>query len=227
MKRWIALLIGVATISAGVLTWRGGQIGSSASFNDRQSVGEQVDLDNAEVDVTIEAARQARQYDRYLAEYAVADGLDNDAEQLRTAGKPELADLAARQADQRRQAAETRANDTGVFGSLALSDPHSAAPTTPRVFDLQERVHELRVLETTSLGSSGDLQPQKWADKSDRIRVRIRNLTYWVGLLLIAVVTLTAAEVTVSQRLRRSGLVFGVVCIGTAWIGALATGFAT
>ena len=81
MKRSIALLIGVATISAGVLTWRGGQIGSSASFNDRQSVGEQVDLDNAEVDVTIEAARQARQYDRYLAEYAVADGLDNDAEQ--------------------------------------------------------------------------------------------------------------------------------------------------
>lgn len=226
MKRWIALLIGVATISAGVLTWRGGQIGSSASFNDRQSVGEQVDLDNAEVDVTIEAARQARQYDRYLAEYAVADGLDNDAEQLRTAGKPELADLAARQADQRRQAAETRANDAGVFGSLTLSDPHSAAPTTPGCSTFRS-VHELRVLETTSLGSSGDLQPQKWADKSDRIRVRIRNLTYWVGLLLIAVVTLTAAEVTVSQRLRRSGLVFGVVCIGTAWIGALATGFAT
>lgn len=72
-----------------------------------------------------------------------------------------------RQADQRRQAAETRANDAGVFGSLALSDPHSAAPTTPRVFDLQEKRARAPGARTTSLGSSGDLQPQKWAGKSD------------------------------------------------------------
>lgn len=83
----------------------------------------------------------------------------------------------------------------------------------------------MRVLESTGLGSASDLQPQRWADESSAIRRRIRNLTYWVGLLLSAVVVLTAAEVTVSRRLRLSGLALGSIFLATAWIGGLATGF--
>ncbi|MFZ2550334.1 MAG: hypothetical protein WAX12_20340, partial [Candidatus Microthrix subdominans] len=78
---------------------------------------------------------------------------------------------------------------------------------------------------STGLGSASDLQPQRWADESSAIRRRIRNLTYWVGLLLSAVVVLTAAEVTVSRRLRLSGLALGSIFLATAWIGGLATGF--
>lgn len=218
-------MIGVSTVTAGLFTWRGGQIGSTAAYNDRQSVGEQIDVETAEVDVNIEAARQARQYDRYLADYAVADGLDSDAEALRSTGRGELADLAERQAAARRAAATQRATDAGVFGPSTLGVGAEAATAQPRAFDLEERIDELRVLESTKLGSASDLQPQRWADESTAIRRRIRNLTYWVGLLLSAVVVLTAAEVTVSRRLRLSGLALGSTFLVVGWIGGLATGF--
>ncbi|MFZ2550013.1 MAG: hypothetical protein WAX12_18705, partial [Candidatus Microthrix subdominans] len=188
LKRLIALMIGISTVTAGLFTWRGGQIGSTAAYNDRQSVGEQIDVETAEVDVNIEAARQARQYDRYLADYAVADGLDSDAEALRSTGQGELADLAERQAAARRAAATQRATDAGVFGPSTLGERSEAATAQPQAFDLEERIDELRVLESTGLGSASDLQPQRWADESSAIRRRIRNLTYWVGLLLSAVV---------------------------------------
>lgn len=225
IKRLIALCIGIATISAGGFTWRGGQIGSTAAFNDRQSVSEQIDLETAEVDVTIEATRQARQYDRYLADFAVADQLDADARTMQGEGQADQAAAASDLADERRTVATKRATDAGVFGPAMLGEDRAAASATPQTFDLQERLDELRVVETTRLGSTGDLQPQKWADESDQIRVRIRNLTYWVGLLLVAVVLLTAAEVTLSPRLRNSGLVLGVACIGVAWVGGMTTGF--
>ena len=225
LKRLIALMIGISTVTAGLFTWRGGQIGSTAAYNDRQSVGEQIDVETAEVDVNIEAARQARQYDRYLADYAVADGLDSDAEALRSTGQGELADLAERQAAARRAAATQRATDAGVFGPSTLGERSEAATAQPQAFDLEERIDELRVLESTGLGSASDLQPQRWADESSAIRRRIRNLTYWVGLLLSAVVVLTAAEVTVSRRLRLSGLALGSTFLAVAWIGGLATGF--
>lgn len=225
LERLIALMIGISTVTAGLFTWRGGQIGSTAAYNDRQSVGEQIDVETAEVDVNIEAARQARQYDRYLADYAVAGGLDSDAEALRSTGQGELADLAERQAAARRAAATQRATDAGVFGPSTLGERSEAATAQPQAFDLEERIDELRVLESTGLGSASDLQPQRWADESSAIRRRIRNLTYWVGLLLSAVVVLTAAEVTVSRRLRLSGLALGSIFLATAWIGGLATGF--
>ena len=225
LKRLIALMIGISTVTAGLFTWRGGQIGSTAAYNDRQSVGEQIHVETAEVDVNIEAARQARQYDRYLADYPVAGGPDSDAEALRSTGQGELADLAERQAAARRAAATQRATDAGVFGPSTLGERSEAATAQPQAFDLEERIDELRVLESTGLGSASDLQPQRWADESSAIRRRIRNLTYWVGLLLSAVVVLTAAEVTVSRRLRLSGLALGSIFLATAWIGGLAAGF--
>ena len=171
-------MIGISTVTAGLFTWRGGQIGSTAAYNDRQSVGEQIDVETAEVDVNIEAARQARQYDRYLADYAVAGGLDSDAEALRSTGQGELADLAERQAAARRAAATQRATDAGVFGPSTLGERSEAATAQPQAFDLEERIDELRVLESTGLGSASDLQPQRWADESSAIRRRIRAAFY-------------------------------------------------
>ena len=140
LKRLIALMIGISTVTAGLFTWRGGQIGSTAAYNDRQSVGEQIDVETAEVDVNIEAARQARQYDRYLADYAVAGGLDSDAEALRSTGQGELADLAERQAAARRAAATQRATDAGVFGPSTLGERSEAATAQPQAFDLEARI---------------------------------------------------------------------------------------
>ncbi|MEZ5382050.1 MAG: hypothetical protein R2754_09690 [Microthrixaceae bacterium] len=225
LKRLIALLIGLATITAGLFTWRSGQIGSTAAFDDRQAIGEQVDVETARVDIAVEASRQARQYDRYLAEYAVAAELEAEAEQLRAQGDAASAMSAEERATARRSAATVRATDAGIFGVDDLTPDADEVPTTPQDFDLQTRIDELTVAEATELGSSGDLDPQRWADESDDIRRRIRNITYWVGLLLLAVVLLTAAEVTVSPRMRLAGLGLGTSFVAVAWVGALMTGY--
>jgi hypothetical protein len=225
LKRVIALLIGVGTITVGLFAWRAGQIGSAASFDDRTAVGQQVDVENARIDVAVEAARQARQYDLYLSDYAVAAGLDSEVEVLRARGDDQLADAATIEAAALRQAATLRASAAGVFGANTLATDPDAVATEPLPFDLEARIGALTAEETTGLDSAGDLDPQQWADDADDIRERVRNLTYWVGVLLIAVVLLTAAEVTVSKRIRRSGLAVGVLLITVSVFGGLTTGF--
>jgi hypothetical protein len=225
VKRVIALTIGVGTILAGLFTWRAGQIGSAAAFDDRTAVGQQIDVENARIDIAVEASRQARQYDVYLSQYAIADGLDDDAAALREAGQGALADVAAEDAAVRRETATVRATEAGVFGTNTFATDSGLVSDEPRSFDLQTRLDSLTAEETTGLDSAGDLDPQKWADDADGIRERIRNLSYWVGLILIAVVLLTAAEVTVSRRIRRSGLAIGVVLIAVSAVGGFTTGF--
>ncbi len=225
VKRLIALMIGIGTISAGLMTWRAGQIGSTAAYEDRQSIGEQVDQENVRIDVAVEASRQARQYDRYLAEYELAAELDADAEMLGSTGRPEAADAARSEATALRTAATDRAEAAGVFGIAVLEAEPGEVGVEPLPFDLATRIDSLLAEESTGLDSSSDLHPQQWADEADGIRERIRNLTYWVALLLLAVVLLTGAEVTVSRGLRRSGLALGTVLIAVTWVGVLATGF--
>jgi hypothetical protein len=225
VKRVIALMIGIGTITVGLFTWRAGQIGSAAAFDDRTAVGQQVDVENARIDVAVEAARQARQYDLYVSDYAVAAGLDADAEELRARGENDLADRAAGEATALREAATARAAAALVFGRDTLATDPDSVSTEPVPFDLENRIAALTAEETTGLDSAGDLDPQQWADDADDIRDRIRNLTYWVGVLLIAVVLLTAAEVTVSRRIRRSGLAIGVVLIAVSTAGGFTMGW--
>ena len=225
IKRIIALLIGIGTITVGLFTWRAGQIGSAAAFDDRTAVGQQIDVENARIDVAVEATRQARQYDLYISEYAIADELDADAVELRAQGQDQLADVAEAEALARRESATVRASEAGVFGADTLAVDPDSVSTEPVPFDLEQRIEALTVQETTGLDSAGDLEPQQWADDADDIRDRIRNLTYWVGVLLIAVVLLTAAEVTVSRRVRRSGLAIGVLLIGVSVVGGFTMGW--
>jgi hypothetical protein len=227
VKRIIALMIGVGTIIAGLFTWHAGQIASGASFDDRTAVGQQVDVENARIDVAVEASRQARQYDVYLSDYAIADGLDANAERLRAAGDVDLAEVAEAEAVNRREAATTRATVAGVFDASSLAVDSGVVSAEPRAFDLETRIAALTAEEATGLDSAGDLDPQKWADESDAIRDRVRNLTYLVGLILIAVVVLTTAEVTVSRRIRRSGLAIGGLLLGISTFGGVITGVMT
>ena len=168
IKRIIALLIGVGTITVGLFTWRAGQIGSAAAFDDRTSVGQQVDVENARIDVAVEAARQARQYDLYISEYTVAAQLDADAVALRAQGETQLAETAEAAAVARREAATVRASEAGVFGADTLAIDPDSVSTEPVPFDLEQRIEALTVQETTGLDSAGDLEPQQWADEAGR-----------------------------------------------------------
>jgi hypothetical protein len=223
-RRLIAFTIGLGTITAGLFAWRAGQIGSSANFDDRQSISQQVDLENVRIDVTVEASRQARQYDRYVSEFAVADGYDDDADALRTAGQEELALLAAAEAQNRREAATQRAFDSGVFDPAALANSQQVTEE-PRPFDLEQRIQSLYTERTTGLASTGELDPQALADASDASRARVRTLIQWVGVLLTAVVCLTAAQVTVSSRVRAVAVPLGLALMLIGIVGGLTRGF--
>lgn len=223
-RRLIAFAIGLGTITAGFFAWRAGQIGSAANFDDRSSIGQQVDEENVRIDVAVEASRQARQYDRYVADYAVADGLDEDALALADAGQADLAAIAAAEAESTREAATARAIASGVFGEATLANSVEATDE-PRPFDLERRIDVLYNEATTGLTSAGDLDPQRWADDSDARRGRVRLLTQWVALLLTAVVLLTAAQVTISPRVRQVALPVGVVLYVVGVVGGLTNGF--
>ncbi|MCB1016577.1 MAG: hypothetical protein KDB10_15915 [Acidimicrobiales bacterium] len=223
-RRLIALAIGVATIGAGVLTWRAGQISSTANFDDRQSISQQVDEEAIRIEVAVEAARQARQYDRYVVEYEQADALDARAAAARARGDAEGAALLADEAQQLRVQATDRAFASEVFGAATLAN--SAVVTDEaRPFDLQDRIEQLYAAETSGLTSSGRPDPQRWADESDAIRVRVRDLVHWVALLLLAVVLFTVAEVTDRRRLRTATALVGVLLLVVVAVGAASKGF--
>ena len=223
-KRLIALAIGLGTIGAGLLTWRAGQIGSTANFDDRQSISQQVDEEAIRIEVTVEAARQARQYDRYVTEYAEAETLDDEAAGLRRAGDAPAAAVVDAEAAARREAATVRAFASGVFGTATLVDAQRVTDE-PRPFDLERRIDELYLEATTGLSSTGTPQPQRWADKSDAIRARQRVLSRWVALLLTAIVLFTVAEVTISSRLRTACVALGLLVFAVVMVGGMARGF--
>lgn len=89
--KWtIAFLIGLATVTAALFTWRAAQIGSTAAYDDRQSISETVRSEQGEVERTIALAAAAREYVRYRADYGVAAALDREAARLAVAGRAGL-----------------------------------------------------------------------------------------------------------------------------------------
>ena len=207
-KRLIAFAIGLVAVTAGVFAWRAGQIGSTANYDDRQSIGQEIDQQTVRIEVAVEAARQARQYDRYVAEYAVADTLPPAA------------------AEAVREEATARALASGVFGVATVADPR-AVTDQPRPFDLDERLEELTTAATTGLTATGSADPQVLADAADDIRARVRALTHWGALLLVSAVLFTTAEVTASARVRLLAVPLGAVVYGITLLGGLLGPFAS
>ena len=89
-RKWtVAFLIGLATVTATGFGWRAAQIGSTAAFDDRQSIGETVRVEQAAVQRTVALETAARAYARYRADYARAATLHGgQATALRRARNP-------------------------------------------------------------------------------------------------------------------------------------------
>jgi hypothetical protein len=201
-KRLVALLIGLATVTAGLFSWRASQIASAAAFDDRQSIGNELSVQRSNIDVAVEATRQARQYDRYLAEFAVADELAEEAEQLADAGLDELAAVRSGEATGTRREATVRATEAGVFGIPTLTADAAESLSEPQPFDIEKRLTALAAEASTGLLAGGKLDPDAWAEDADAIRVRVADFQLFVLLILAAVILLTVSEVTLKGRVR-------------------------
>ena len=224
--RWaIAFLIGLATVTAAGFGWRAAQIGSTAAYDDRQSIGETVSVQQARVERAVTVAAEAREYVRYRADYAVAAALDREAARLAAQGAGRLAAVSRGEAASLRLGATRRAADAGVFGSFTIDTDLLQPTAKPRSFDYRVRARELAAEMSTGLESPASLDPGHWARAAEHIRDRMRSLTRWAFLVLIAVFFYTAAEVATRRRTTYILLGCGLAVYLAGLVAALSTVF--
>jgi hypothetical protein len=176
--------------------WRAAQIGSTAAYDDRQSISETVRVQQDGIARAVAVAADAREYARYRADYAVAATLDREAARLAAGGAADLAAVSRGEAAALRLGATRRAAEAGVFGRSTIGTDLLRPTATPRPFDYRARARALAAEESTAIDSPAKLDPGRWAQAANDIRVRVRDLTHWAFLMLIAVLLYTAAEVS-------------------------------
>jgi hypothetical protein len=225
--RWvIAFLIGLATVTAAGYGWRAAQIGSTAAFDDRQSISETIAVEQARVERAVALAGQAREYVRYRADYVTADALDRDAARLAAAGAATEAAVARAEARQLRLGATRRAAEAGVFGRATIGTDQLAPTATPRPFDYRARGRALEIEASASIDSAANLDPDRWAAEAVSIRERVGGLTGWAFLMLVAVLLYTVAEVATNRaRVTYSLIGVGLAVYVAGLVGGLSTYF--
>ena len=208
--KWtIAFLIGLATVTAAAFTWRAAQIGSTAAYDDRQSISETVRSEQGEVERTMAIAAAAREYVRYRADYGVAAALDREAAGWRSRGSSRLADVSRAEAAALREGATRRAAEAGVFGratigsDLLQTELRRLARSTSRRGGAHSR-RSSRPLSTRR-ASSTPRGSRRQADRHSRPRQRSRPLRLRDRLRRAAVHACRGIDATPQDgRLRRS-----------------------
>ncbi len=212
-QQWVVvLLIGLASVLAAFFGWRAAAIGSTAAYDDRQSISETIKVEQRQIDIAIQVVDDTKEYTRYLAGYGAAAELDNQADALQEAGQGDAAAEARAEADEVRRSATARAADAGVFGPFSITDELLEPSPTPRPFNLDDQATAIAAQEATSFDSAGQLDPQVWADEAEDIRDRIQGLAFWTFMLLLSVLAFTIGQVNSDKR----PVFYGFVALGVA-----------
>jgi hypothetical protein len=201
-QRLIIFLIGAATIAAGVISWRIGQIGSTAAFDDRQSVSQTVTQQEQEIEINLGLADAISTYVDYVADYSEAEAIDATSQEVAAQGREVLAASLSADADNLRLAASARAVDAGLFSRQSLTVDLLTDTTEPRTLDLPTQRQRIAAEVTSGPTSPGVLDPDFWAEEADSIRARMKAMRYGVFVIILSLVLLTIAQVTNSFRLR-------------------------
>jgi hypothetical protein len=224
--KWvIAFLIGLATVTAATFSWRAAQIGSTAAYDDRQSISETVRTEQGKVERTIAVAAAAREYIRYRADYGVAAALDREAARLAAFGSSALAGVSHAEAVALREGATRRAAAAGVFGRSTIGTDLLKPSATPRSFDIEARRRALAAEQSTALDSPGKLNPSGFARQADDIRQRVNGLVRFSFVITFAVLAYTLAEVSKRRRTTAAFAVAGIAIYAAAVVGCLSTYF--
>ena len=226
-QQWvIALLIGLATVFAAGYGWRAAAIGSTAAFDDRQAISETIALQGEQIDVSLAVGNDVREYTAYVADYAAAAELENQASALERQGQGQTAAGARRQAQFLRKSATRRAADSGVFGEATIADDLAEPTVSPRAFSFEKRLRARTAQQQTSLNSPGELDPDRWATEAEGIRDRINGLAVWALVMMFAVLLYTIAEANSARRsLFYGAMSFGVVVRVIGAVGGLTVDF--
>jgi hypothetical protein len=212
-------------VTAAGFAWRAAQIGSTAAYDDRQSIADTVSVQQAATERAVEVASQAREYVRYRSDYATAAALDREAKALAAAGDARLAAVSRGEAAGLREGATRRAAAAGVFGSFTIGTDLLKPTPTPRPFDFRARAKALAAEQSAGLDSPASLDPGRWARAASDIRVRMNRLTRWAFLVVVAVLLYTAAEVTDRRLLTYLLLAGGIAFYLAGLVGGLSMAF--
>jgi hypothetical protein len=226
-QQWvIAFLIGLATVFAAAYGWRAAAIGSTAAYDDRQSISETIASEQETIDIALAVGNDTREYAAYLANYALAAELENQAAALGRTGDDAAADDALRQAGFLRRSATERAADAGVFGRASIADDLAQPGPTPRPFSFKDQLEARTAEQQTSLDSPGKLNPGVWAAEAEAIRDRINGLAVWALVMLAAVLMFTIAEANSSRRrVFYAAGSLGIIVMVVGIVGGLTTDF--
>jgi hypothetical protein len=226
-QQWVvAFLIGAATVFAAAFGWRAAAIGSTAAFDDRQSISETLASERQTIAVDLGAADDTRNYTLYLADYAVAAELDNQADGLSDEGSGAAASAARREAKRLRRSSTERAADAGIFGPYSIAGDLQQPSPKPRPFSLDDRVEARTVEAATGINSPAQLNPDGWAQDAEGIRDRINGLALWALVVLVAVLLFTIGEANSARRsIFYTAMALGLIVLLVGGVGGLTTDF--
>lgn len=226
-QQWVvAFLVGLATVSAAAFGWRAAAIGSTAAFDDRQSISETIASEQQAMDIGLAVSDDTRDFTRYLSNYAAAAELDNQADGLEKAGEGAAAADARREAQLLRRSSTERAADSGVFGRSTIADDLAQPSETPRAYSLEDRRRARTAEEQTGIDSPGKLNPDRWAQEAEGIRDRINGLAVWALIVLLAVLMFSIAEANSARRpVFYAAMAVGAVVLLSGAVGGLTGDF--
>ena len=213
--RWLVpLLLGLVSITAGVVTWRAGQLGSTAAFEDRTAVGQTILAEEQAIEATLGAVDDAVTYVGYVADFAEATALDDLADEVEEQGVQETPRVLRIAAEENRSVATREAAAAGVFGRQTILRQTASGTEEPLPFDITEQRDKLLAEAASGVTAPGVLDPDKWAAAADDTRDRVRGLRFASLLLIGAVAALTVAQLSRDRNLRIGAMVLGT----TTWV---------
>ncbi len=217
-------LIGLVTITAGLLTWRAGQLGSSAAYEDRQAVGQTITQQREVTEAGLATTAQASAYVTYVADLAQAAALRDLATEATEQGRDDVAADLEEQAQRTVSTAAELAEAQGVFGQQELlrSEVSGGDDKTGAMgFDIQQRFESLKAQAATGVTSPGVLDPDEWATRADQTRARVLTLRHATVFMLIAAAGYTVAELARHRATRLTGFAIGGVVYVVTLIAVL------
>lgn len=220
LPRWLVpALIGLVTITAGLVTWRAGQLGSTAAYEDRQSVGQTITQQQQVTEAGLATTAQASAYVAYAADLADAAALEDLAAEAAAQGRDDVAADLLSQAQRVVTSADELAEAQGVFSQQELLR-RQITPTDPAQgaggFDIEARFETLKADASAGVTSPGVLDPDAWAARADETRANVRSLRHATVFMLMAVAAYTVAELARRRSTRLAGFaVGGVIYIAT------------
>lgn len=214
LPAWLVpALIGLVTITAGLLTWRAGQLGSSAAYEDRQSVGQTITQQKQVTEAGLRTTAQASGYVSYVADLAQAEALADLAAEASEQGHPDVATALEEQARRVVESADQLAEAKGVLSEQEIlrSELSDEGRTVAPGFDVQERFEALETEAATGIASPGVLDPDAWASRADGTRAQVLALRHATVFMLMAVAAYTVAELARRRATRLAGFAVGGV----------------